>query len=121
MLNFGRGTIREIREAINMQLENGRKKSLHDFTEEEIEDLPDRFLCVTRTPGLSYYYPVFSTVSKEEFIKDPDKCFYIDSYWKYAYSNDIYIATREDVEEYKKNRIASIERECNNYKKTLIY
>lgn len=35
-----------------------------ELTDDQIAALPERFLCVTRTPGRSSYLPVFAVVKK---------------------------------------------------------
>ena len=96
------------------------KKSLADLSPDEIESLPDRFTCVTRTPGATTYSPVFQIVSKTRFIETPDKCFFIDSYWGYAYLRDVYLATYEDIEKYEQSRISAVKNGCSKYKSSVV-
>lgn len=94
-------------------------KPLSEFTQEELEALPERFLCMTRIPGGNYGY-TFKTVSREAAIKDPNKCLVIDSYWGYANGWEIYLATYEDVTEYEKKKIDSIKEQTRKWKRYIV-
>lgn len=90
------------------QTENN-EEALAYMSEDKINDLPDMFLCCTRVPG-GDYGNIFKILSKEAFLKDPDKCFFIDGYWGYAYADDIYLATSKDLDKYYKDRVDELNR-----------
>lgn len=85
------------------------EEALAYMSEEDLDALPDMFLCCTRVPG-GDYGNIFKILSKESFLKDPDKCFFIDGYWGYAYADDIYLATSEDLDKYYKDRVDELNR-----------
>lgn len=95
------------------------RKPITELTEDEIMSLPDIFLCKTRIPG-GYHGYIFNPVLKSKLIENPDKCMMIDSYWGYAHGRDIYIATRQDLIDYKKEKLDAVEREINKLNKWLI-
>lgn len=95
------------------------KKPLSEFTQEELEALPEWFLCRTRIPGGFYGY-TFKNVSRKDAIKNPNECFTIDSYWGYAHGRDIYLATYEDVAEYEKKKIDAIKEQTKKWKRYIV-
>lgn len=97
-----------------------KRKPITDFTEEEIALLPETFLCKTRYPGSSILHYIFQEVSKTRFVNNPNECFFIDSYWGYAWGNEIYIATYEDIGEQKKKKINYAEEEFLRLCKSLV-
>lgn len=97
-----------------------QKEPISHFSDEEIASLPDVFLCMTRYPGSSVSHYIFGTVLKSDFIKNPNKCFLIDSYWGYASGRDIYIATYKDIEEWRKKKIDDIEKEFSKLSKYIV-
>ena len=88
------------------------EEALAYMSEEELNALPDKFLCYTRVPGGAFGFDnMFAVLSKESYLKAPDKCFFIDSYWGYAYPEDIYLATREDLDRYYKHKLDEIDKQ----------
>lgn len=87
-----------------------RPKSLSDFTEEEINALPPKFCVRTRIPGGNWGNK-YTILSKEDFIKNPDECFWIDSYWRYAFSSDIYLVSRKQLDNYRQEKLQAMEEE----------
>lgn len=104
-----------MKKVIKASSQNSNQLPITELTEDELYALPQQVTLVTRQPGPSSYVPVFKVVNKEKIAADPDKCFVIDSYWGYAHGRDIYIASRRDIEEYKKSQIAAIENQFRNY------
>ena len=101
--------------------DNLTQKRLSNLTSEEIDKLPDQFLCVCYRGGAGsgHPYTVFDVVSKPEFLKDPDKCFFLGFSEGYARTSAVYIATSKDVDDYEKSHIDTIKSECNKYRKYL--
>ena len=99
---------------ITASTENPKQLPITKITEDELYALPDKLTLVTDMPGV-IGEPIFKVVSKEKIAADPDKCFMINSYWGYAHGSDIYIASRKDVENYRKEQIAIIEEQTKDY------
>ena len=96
--------------------ENSKYYTLDNLTPEEIDMLPDKFLCMTRSPGLSYSHYVFKVIDKSKFLSDPKRCFFLDSYWGYAFPHDVYLASHADVENYQRRKQADLEKKLENLK-----
>ena len=105
-----------MKRVINASKENPAQLPITKLTEDEIYGLPDNVTLVTRVPGSTSGEQIFKVVNKDK-LKNPDKCFMIDSYWGYAHGEDIYIASRSDVESYMQHEIDTIKAQYNKYRR----
>lgn len=101
---------------INASASNPNQLPITKLSEDELMLLPDKVTLVTNVPGVVGEL-MFQVVSKDKILSDPDKCFFINSYWKYAYGNDVYIASKQDVEQYRKKQIAIIDDQTRAYRR----
>ena len=95
------------------------KKPLSEFTQEELESLPEWFFCTTRIPGGNYGY-TFKVVRRDAAIENPDRCLTIDSYWGCAYGRDIYLASYQDIADYEKKKIDAIKEQTRKWKQYIV-
>lgn len=93
------------------------KIPISELIPDGIMDLPDKVTLMTRIPGSRNANYLFKVVNRDAILENPDQCFFISSYWGCARSQDIYIASEEDVNSYMQEEIDAIERECKNYKR----
>lgn len=95
---------------------------LADLTEDEIQELPNRFLCVVFDYRFGYLNYMFQTVRKRDVLNDPDRCFFDSIGYRHDYvsSYDVCIATYEDVETWKRTKILAIESAAKKYKNDVL-
>ena len=95
--------------------------SIDKLTPSQLDTLPEYFTCYTRSPGGYNSEYIFRVVSKDKLLTNPEKCFFIDSYWGYAFPHDVYLATVDTVERYQarelqklKDQEVALRKECRN-------
>ena len=103
-----------MKRVVNASNQNPYQLPITKLTEDEILGLPENVTLVTRIPSSNAQ--MFKVVRKDK-LSNPDKCFMIDSYWGYAHGNNIYLASRDDVEAYMRYEIENIKSQYDNYKR----
>lgn len=90
------------------------------FTDEQIAALPSEFCVMTRILESNYDFVYkLAILKKKDFIKNPNKCFWINSYWHYALARDIYLVTPEKLQFYKEEKLAELEDQKNKLLETI--